>query len=159
MENPRGTEQGGGPPWLRATPDAANPVAPETGGSGGRGGGRGGSGGGPPWRQEETGSPPAADGAHGDSGVQGPTIIVRGEVANNDGNMLTVLNSEGALEEAMLGPPWFWSENGIPFEPGDQIELEGFQSPDHMEVNWIVNQTTGQSAQLRTADGAPVWGG
>ena len=38
VENPFGNEQGGGPPWLRATPDVANPVAPETGGSGGRGG-------------------------------------------------------------------------------------------------------------------------
>jgi len=165
VENPRGTQQGGGPPWLRATPDASNPLAPETGGSGGRGGGRGGSGGsggsggGPPWRQEETGSPTAADGGHGDSGVQGPTILIRGEVVNNDGNMLTLLNSEGALVEAMLGPPWFWSENGIPFEPGDQIEMEGFQSPDHMEVNWITNQTSGQSAQLRTPEGLPVWGG
>jgi mono/diheme cytochrome c family protein len=28
VENPRGTEQGGGPPWLRATPDPDNPVAP-----------------------------------------------------------------------------------------------------------------------------------
>jgi mono/diheme cytochrome c family protein len=46
VENPRGTQQGGGPPWLRATPDANNPIGP------GRGqGGRGNQGGGPPWRQ------------------------------------------------------------------------------------------------------------
>lgn len=49
VQNPRGTDQGGGPPWLRATPDADNPVTP---GNQGQGRGRGGQGGGPPWRQE-----------------------------------------------------------------------------------------------------------
>ena len=44
VENPRGTAQGGGPPWLRATPDANNPIAPET--TPGQGQGKGG----PPWR-------------------------------------------------------------------------------------------------------------
>jgi mono/diheme cytochrome c family protein len=155
VENPRGTQQGGGPPWLRATPDASNPVAPEIGGSGGRGG----RGGGPSWRQEGTGSSPAADGDANSPVIEGSTILVRGEVVYNDGNMLTILNSEGAQVEAMLGPLWFWSENGIPLEPGDQIELEGLQSPDHMEVNWIVNQTSGQSVHLRTPEGLPVWGG
>ncbi len=37
VKNPRGTEQGGGPPWLRATPDSNNPISPE----GNRGFGRG----------------------------------------------------------------------------------------------------------------------
>ena len=47
VENPRGTQQGGGPPWLRATPDANNPIGPGSRGQGGRGN----QGGGPPWRQ------------------------------------------------------------------------------------------------------------
>lgn len=34
VENPRGTAQGGGPPWMRATPDPANPVAPQETGRG-----------------------------------------------------------------------------------------------------------------------------
>ena len=50
VENPRGTQQGGGPPWLRATPDANNLLSPETDGNGGRGGG-------PPWRTGDTASP------------------------------------------------------------------------------------------------------
>ena len=50
VENPRGTEQGGGPPWLRATPDPNNPVSPGQGQGQGRGKGQG-QGGGPPWRQ------------------------------------------------------------------------------------------------------------
>ncbi|MBE2221663.1 MAG: c-type cytochrome [Anaerolineae bacterium] len=46
VENPRGTAQGGGPPWLRATPDANNPIAPNTTQGQGQGQGKGG----PPWR-------------------------------------------------------------------------------------------------------------
>ncbi len=59
----------------------------------------------------------------------------------------------------MLGPPWFWSESGIALTPGDQIELEGFESTDatHMEVNWLTNLTTGETIQLRTPEGLPVW--
>ena len=53
VENPRGTEQVGGPPWLRATPDPANPVGP----SQGRGKGRGNRSSGPPWRQNPVTTP------------------------------------------------------------------------------------------------------
>ena len=52
VENPRGTAQGGGPPWLRATPDANNPIAPEI--NPGQNNNK--RGGGPPWR--DTGTPP-----------------------------------------------------------------------------------------------------
>jgi mono/diheme cytochrome c family protein len=151
VENPRGTQQGGGPPWLRATPDANNPIEPGNSGQGGRGN----RGGGPSWRQE--GAAPNGDAAN--PGTQGPTILIRGEVVANEENMLTLLRDDGTLVEAMLGPPWYWSENGILLTPGDQIEMEGFESPDHMEVNWLDNQTTGQTVQLRTPDGMPVWGG
>jgi mono/diheme cytochrome c family protein len=48
VQNPRGTDQGGGPPWLRATPDPEKRIAPSNQGQGRRG--RGGQGGGPPWR-------------------------------------------------------------------------------------------------------------
>ncbi len=56
----------------------------------------------------------------------------------------------------MLGPPWWWADNGIDLQPGDPIELEGFESPDHMEVNWIKNLRTGQCIDLRTPSGMPV---
>ena len=58
--------------------------------------------------------------------------------------------------EAMLGPPWFWSEQGILLNVGDAVSLEGFQSTDHMEVNWIANLTSGQTKVLRE-NGRPVW--
>ena len=151
VENPRGSEQGGGPPWLRATPDPDNPLDPNAGNGPGKG--RGGRGGGPAWRQD--GSTPAQTQTAG----QGPTVYVQGDIVTVDGNRLAAITAESLIIEAMLGPHWFWSENGIALAPGDQIEFEGFQSADHMEVNWLTNLTTGETIQLRTPEGMPVWGG
>jgi len=87
----------------------------------------------------------------------GPTLPFSGEVITAQENRLTFRSDEGVEVEAMSGPPWFWSESGISLIPGDRIELEGFESPDHMEVNWIANLTTGERLDLRTAEGTPVW--
>ncbi len=143
VANPRGTEQGGGPPWLRATPDAANPIPPGQG----RGQGRGG--------------PPPGKGPNAQASAQpqpqGPTLHFTGEVIRLADNQLTFRDAEGAERQAMLGPPWWWADNAIDLLPGDPIELEGFESPDHMEVNWIQNLRTGQRLDLRTPEGMPVW--
>ncbi len=72
-------------------------------------------------------------------------------------NQLTFRDDAGSERQAMLGPPWWWSDNGIELQPGDAIELEGFESPDHMEVNWIQNLRTGERLDLRTPEGMPVW--
>jgi cbb3-type cytochrome c oxidase subunit III len=137
VENPRGTEQGGGPPWLRATPDPDNPIPP-------------GQGGGPP-----AGRGPNAQAAQ----PTGPTLHFTGQVVSVMDNQLTFIDQDGVQRDAMLGPPWWWSEKGIELQPGDPIELEGFESPDHMEVNWIKNLRTGQRIDLRTPSGMPVWSG
>ncbi len=144
VANPRGTDQGGGPPWQRATPDPNNPLDPGQGG--GPPAGRG------PNRTQSTpeaGQTPAAE--------RPPALTFQGEVVAVQDNLLTFRSDDGALHEAMLGPPWFWAENGIPLEPGHAIELEGFESTDHMELNWLHNLTTGQLKLLRTAEGVPVW--
>ena len=159
VENPRGTEQGGGgPPWLRATPDPDNPVSPQGGGQG-QGQGNGYRGGANPDFQRGQGQGQGQNNETPATGSQqGTALQFTGELIAVNSNMLTFKNgADGTTIEAMLGPPWFWSENGIPLHPGDQISLEGFESPDHMELNWLINLTTGESIQFRTADGMPVW--
>ena len=146
VENPRGTQQGGGPPWLRATPDASNPVTPGNSGQGqGQGQGQGGGqqgGGGPAWRQDSDTTAPTSQNQNLENlEAMGPAVPISGEVFSAESNMLTVQQADGTLVEVMLGPPWFWSESGIALQPGDQIELEGFESPDHMEVNWLTTLT------------------
>lgn len=148
VANPRGTAQGGGPPWAQATPDANNPVSPQGGqGQGYRGGAN------PNFQPGAQQGQTATDQAQ-----QGPTLTFSGEVASSEGNLLTFRSAaDGALVDAMLGPSWFWEANAITLSPGDQIELEGFESAGHMEVNWLTNTTTGVTIQFRTADGLPIW--
>ena len=154
VENPRGTSQGGGPPWLRATPDPEQSRCPRCARTGSRPGTwwpRGW-----PLPGEKTTARLAMTNMpypkHRD---RRSSLAVR--VVTADGNALTFIAADGSLVEAMLGPPWFWSESGILLTPGDKIELEGFESPDHMELNWITNITTGKSIRLRTPEGMPVW--
>lgn len=166
VENPRGTQQGGGPPWLRATPDPNNPISPQGGGQGNgyRGGanpnfqqgqGNQGQGGGPGWRPQGSGN----QGTMPQTNPAATATLYRGQVTTINNNVLSFLSDTGVEVQAMLGPPWFWSQNGIALSPGDQIELEGFESADHMEVNWLSNLTTGENIQLRTPEGQPVWSG
>lgn len=165
VENPRGTEQGGGgPPWLRATPDPDNPVSPQGGGKG-QGQGNGYQGGANPDFQRGQGQGQGqGQGNEGNTAVsptttqQGNRLQFTGEVIEVNNNALAFKNTaDGTIIDAMLGPPWFWSENGISLNPGDQISLEGFESPDHMELNWLINLTTGKNIQFRNAEGIPVW--
>ncbi|MEZ4642833.1 MAG: c-type cytochrome [Chloroflexota bacterium] len=156
VENPRGTAQGGGPPWLQATPDAANPISPGQG-QGGQGQGQGG----PPWR-DTTGTTSGQSSSTGQTDMQltgtGETLSYAGVVSVIDSNMLTIRTADGQDVTVMLGPPWFWEADGIALTPGDQVELEGFESTDHVEVNWLTNLTTGAHINLRTPTGQPVWG-
>ena len=92
VQNPRGTDQGGGPPWLRAIPDPNNPITP---GNQGQGRGRGRQGGGPPWRQ--TGNAPGND-QQALPQTQGPATFFSGEVVTaldrlDFGNMYAMMKS------------------------------------------------------------------
>jgi mono/diheme cytochrome c family protein len=172
VENPRGTAQGGGPPWLRNDGETISPGGgqgaqgrgnPGNQGSGGRGQGQGRGQGGPAWRDA---APPPVQQGENTPGAgldlpnhQGETLQFRGVVLAVEGNRLTFQTEAGERREAMLGPPWFWAENGIPLAPGDQIELEGFAATDHMEINWLQNLSSGRRINLRTPTGQPVWGG
>jgi mono/diheme cytochrome c family protein len=153
VENPRGTGQGGGPPWLRA--DGATTQGQ------GQGQGRQGNGqGGPAW--QESGAPPGQSGqmpnVGGTTAVSpAPAEQYQGTVVAVAGNSLTFQTVDGRLLDAMLGPPWFWEANGIALNAGDAISLEGFQGEGHMELNWLHNQTTGERLNLRTPTGQPVW--
>ena len=152
VENPRGTAQGGGPPWLRTTTGGETQAQQQ------------GQGGGPPeWAGQGRGGQ-AQGGAATNNGTApamtatpAPTIFFSGRVTTVEGNALTLQQEDGEELDLMLGPPWFWSESGIPLAPGDQVSGEGFESPDHMEANWLTNHTTGETIHLRTEEGMPVW--
>jgi mono/diheme cytochrome c family protein len=105
---------------------------------------------------------------------QGGMMMVRnatpvsysGEVVQVEGSLLTFRTNrtsnnaeDGGQEiEAMLGPLWYWYDNKIPLEPGDPIQVEGFQIPDYyLVVSSVVNERSGQTYQARTPEGVPLW--
>ncbi len=166
VSNPCGTAQGGGLPWLR-TDDGSGTG---TQGQGNQGQGRGQ--GGPPWATDGTtpGNSGNQNGAEDDSVTAvpntntNPAQLYQGTVISNEGNSLTIQTADGQTVDAMLGPPWFWSENGMALNSGDLVQFEGFASTEttseadaHTEINWIINLTTGENRQLRNESGIPVW--
>jgi mono/diheme cytochrome c family protein len=151
VENPRGTAQGGGPPWLRSDGTTTTP---------GQGQGQGQGKGGPAWRSTTT---PAESNAGSGPPIATPPVAadvqqIEGVVVSVVGNVLTVETAVNPQLQAMLGPPWFWQANGIALAPGDTVTFAGFESTDHLELNWLENLTTGERINLRTPTGQPVWG-
>jgi hypothetical protein len=53
----------------------------------------------------------------------------------------------------------FAQEQGLTFQPGDNLKLTGFYEDQDFEVQAIENLTTGQSSALREESGRPLWAG
>ena len=70
---------------------------------------------------------------------------------------LLVETAEGELEVG-TGPAWFWDENGIALNPGDEVVLHGFYEGDEFELGAIEN-ATGEALTLRDETGRPLWAG
>ncbi|MBK8986867.1 MAG: c-type cytochrome [Chloroflexi bacterium] len=155
VENPRGTGQGGGPPWLRTDGATTQGQGQGNGQGQGQGQGQGRQGNGQGGPAGQSGQTPNTEGTTAVSPT--PAEQYQGTVVAVAGNLLTFQTVDGRLLDAMLGPPWFWEANGILLNAGDAISLEGFQGEGHMELNWLHNETTGERLNLRTPTGQPVW--
>jgi mono/diheme cytochrome c family protein len=85
-------------------------------------------------------------------------VTYTGTVEEVTGSLLTFRTDDGASHQVMLGPPWYWSDEGIALNPGDRIELEGFEMPGfYLGLNWLRNTTTGEEYVLHTPEGAPAF--
>jgi hypothetical protein len=71
---------------------------------------------------------------------------------------LAVETAEGEVEVG-TGPAWFWDENGIALNAGDEVVLHGFYEGDEFELGAIENVTTGEALTLRDETGRPLWAG
>jgi mono/diheme cytochrome c family protein len=87
-------------------------------------------------------------------------VSYQGEVVQVDGTLLTLETDEGETVQAMLGPRWYWWEQGIALDVGHQVIVEGFDMPDfYLVVSQIENETTDETYQARTTEGFPLWQG
>jgi hypothetical protein len=77
-------------------------------------------------------------------------------VATDDGLTIETAEGEMALE---TGPTWYWDENGIGLEAGDDVVLYGFYEGDDFEIGGIENLTSGETVRLRDDTGRPLWAG
>jgi len=126
-------------------------------GSGGNGGGTYGSGQG--FRGSGNGRGEAA-GAGDGVGLDHPAetwITVRGTVVAFDDDL--VIETAAGQMVLNVGPTWYWDENGIALDAGDEMELKGFYDGDEFEVGWIENVTIGEELQMRDETGRPLWAG
>ena len=71
---------------------------------------------------------------------------------------LTVRTEEGEVV-AGTGPTWYWDENGLVLEPGDEVVLHGFYEDGEFKVGSVENLSTGDTFTLRDETGRPLWAG
>jgi hypothetical protein len=62
----------------------------------------------------------------------------------------------------VAGPRWFWNDNGIPVQVGDEVSArgaltEGKDGRRYLLAQKLNNQRTGDEIILRSEDGVPAW--
>jgi len=75
--------------------------------------------------------------------------------------LIEIRTSSGAIL-LVAGPRWFWKDNGIPVQVGDEItahgaKAEGKDGRMYLLAQKLTNQSTGDSLVLRGDDGVAVW--
>jgi hypothetical protein len=82
-----------------------------------------------------------------------------GTVVSLDGSELVLQTEPGVQLVAGLGKPSYWENQGIPLQPGDEVELTGFWEDGEFEVSSVTLAGTGQTVVLRDEAGRPMWAG
>jgi hypothetical protein len=86
-------------------------------------------------------------------------LTVSGVVESIDSTGMTVEKADGEELVVELGPPSFWSSQGIEIEVGDSVEVLGFYEGESFTVGDIVLTATGEHIMLRNPNGRPLWTG
>lgn len=156
LQRPAEVQAGQGPLGRQGQTEAGYQSGAGNNGRDGAGSGRGAQ------RQESRAGGGRAEAvATGDGfGLEHPAdtwIPVSGTVvATDDGLTIETAEGEMALE---TGPTWYWDENGIGLEAGDDVVLYGFYEGDDFEIGGIENLTSGETVRLRDDTGRPLWAG
>ena len=82
-----------------------------------------------------------------------------GEVVGVESSTLTMATDDGQTLEFELGPEWFWSEQGVPLEIGEQVTVLAFEEDGETKVGQISLARTGTILALRDTNGRPLWAG
>jgi uncharacterized protein YdeI (BOF family) len=91
--------------------------------------------------------------------VEHDWVTLTGTVLSTDQQSLTVDTTEQGELTLELGMPGFASEQGVAFNPGDQVTITGFEENGMFQAGQIDNEATGESLLLRDPNGRPLWAG
>jgi hypothetical protein len=73
---------------------------------------------------------------------------------------LVVDTAEMGQFTLQMGPPWFATDQGVTFNPGDIVSIIGLSHDGNtFQAGEITNETTGQKLLLRDPNGRPLWAG
>jgi len=81
-----------------------------------------------------------------------------GEILEIDANGLSMRTADGEEFYVELGPSDYWQSQDVALQPGMIVRIEGTEN-DGMIRAYSVTETTGETMQLRTEDGQPLWSG
>lgn len=90
-------------------------------------------------------------------------LTLTGTIISVDQTGLTVNTDYGETLTMELGPPWFWSSQGVDLQVGDAVELLGFEADEGdglvFQAATITRLSDGATLQLRDLNGRPLWAG
>lgn len=86
-------------------------------------------------------------------------ITVEGTVTGIDLNALTIETAGGESLLVQLGPTNYWNNLGVDLTYGDSVQITGFYEDDTFTAGTVTLLATGETLELRDADGRPLWSG
>ncbi len=75
-----------------------------------------------------------------------------------DDNGMTLQLTDGAEVYVELGPPFAWQEADVTLAVGDDVTVQGFFNGEQYHAA-TVTKANGETLQLRTEEGMPLWAG
>jgi hypothetical protein len=86
-------------------------------------------------------------------------ITVAGTVNSFDGVGVSLTTEAGAPLWVQFGQSRYVSAQGVTFTAGDHVTVNGFEENGQFQAGTVVNDTTGQTLNLRDTTGRPLWAG
>jgi hypothetical protein len=86
-------------------------------------------------------------------------LTVAGTVNSFDGVGVSLTADDGAPVWVQFGQSRYVSEQGVTFTAGDHLTVNGFEENGQFQAGTVVNDTTGQTLNLRDTTGRPLWAG
>jgi hypothetical protein len=86
-------------------------------------------------------------------------VTVTGIVNSFDGVGVSLTTDDGAPLWVQFGQSRYVTAQGVTFTAGDHLTVNGFYENGQYQAGTVINDTTGQTLNLRDSTGRPLWAG